>query len=36
MGMLMSSVDYNAVSTVSIPYVHNYLMIKNMSEKETV
>ena len=33
MGMFMTS----AVSTVSIPYVHNYLMSKNnMAKKETV
>ena len=23
------SVDYNAVSTVGVPHIHNYLMIKN-------
>ena len=35
--MFMTSADYNAVSTVSIPHVHNYLTSKNnMSEKETV
>ena len=35
--MLMTSVDFDAVSTVSIPYVHNYLMIKNnMAKEETV
>ena len=24
-----SSVDYNAVPTVAIPYIHKYLMVKN-------
>ena len=31
--MLMTSVDFDAASTVSIPYVHNYLMIKNNMAK---
>ena len=29
----MTSVDFDAASTVSIPYVHNYLMIKNNMAK---